>query len=73
MECFRTSDAARRDGDWAITVYLAPGRIVYLFSVDRVMWLDPQDNERLANGWGSEYSVRHIVAELTPVAMVASA
>jgi Carbohydrate-binding module 48 (Isoamylase N-terminal domain) len=62
-----------RDGDWAITVYLPPGRVVYLFSVDGVMWLDPEDEGRLPNGWGSEYSVRHIVAEPTPVEMAASA
>ena len=50
------------DGGWAITVYLPPARVVYTFSVDGVMWLDPQDEGRLPNGWGSEYSVRHVAA-----------
>ena len=51
----------RTQGDeWAITVYLPPGRAVYLFSVDGVMWLDPADDGRLPNGWGSEYSIRHV-------------
>ncbi|HEV2356483.1 MAG TPA: isoamylase early set domain-containing protein [bacterium] len=51
------------NAEWAITVYLPPGRVVYLFSVDGVMWLDPEDDGRLPNGWGSEYSVRHVSAE----------
>jgi 1,4-alpha-glucan branching enzyme len=50
------------DGGWAITVYLPPARVVYTFSVDGVMWLDPEDEGRLPNGWGSEYSVRHVAA-----------
>jgi hypothetical protein len=37
------------------------------------MWLDPEDEGRLPNGWGSEYSVRHIVAEPAPMEMAASA
>ena len=55
-----TVHAMRRpqDDDWTITVYLSPGRAVYLFSVDGVMWLDPEDDERIPNGWGSEYSIR---------------
>jgi len=55
----------RRTGtrEWAITVYLSPGRVVYLFSVDDVMWLDPEDDGRLPNGWGSEYSLRHVATE----------
>lgn len=48
------------EGDWQITIYLPPGRILYLFSVDGVTWLDPDDDDRAANGWGSEYSVRRI-------------
>lgn len=47
-------------GDWAITVYLPPGRIVYCFQVDGAHWLDPHDDGRLPNGWGSEYSVRYV-------------
>ena len=50
------------DAQWAITVYLPPSRAVYLFCVDGAMWLDPEDEGRLPNGWGSDYSVRHIVA-----------
>jgi hypothetical protein len=37
------------------------------------MWLDPEDEARLPNGWGSEYSVRHIVAEPVQVETVLSA
>jgi 1,4-alpha-glucan branching enzyme len=51
------------DGDWTVTVYLSPCRVVYLFFVDGVTWLDPADDNRIANGWGSEYSVRQIVME----------
>jgi AMP-activated protein kinase-like protein len=43
------------DDEWAITVYLPPGRVVYLFSVNGAMWLDPEDEGRPPNGWGSEY------------------
>jgi len=49
--------------EWTVTVYLTPGRAVYCFSVDGVMWLDPADEGRVPNGWGSEYSVRHIASE----------
>src|SRR5262249_22555282 len=45
------------DGEWGITVYLCPSRIVYYFDVDGVPWLDPDDDGRVPNGWGSEYSV----------------
>jgi 1,4-alpha-glucan branching enzyme len=48
------------DGDWRITVYLSPGRVVYRFDVDGAHWLDPFEHGRLSNGWGSEYSVRYI-------------
>jgi 1,4-alpha-glucan branching enzyme len=48
------------NGDWSITVFLPPGRVVYCFSVDGVPWLDPGDEGRVANGWGSEYSVRFV-------------
>jgi 1,4-alpha-glucan branching enzyme len=60
-----------KDDLWVITVYLPPGRAVYLFAVDGVMWLDPEDDERLPNGWGSEYSVRHVAAETAPVEVTA--
>jgi predicted carbohydrate-binding protein with CBM48 len=47
-------------GDWAITVYLPTSRIVYCFDVDGIAWLDPEDDGRVPNGWGSEYSVRYV-------------
>ena len=47
------------DGDWTVTIYLPPGRVVYLFDVDGESWLDPDDAERMPNSWGSEYSVRY--------------
>jgi hypothetical protein len=47
-------------GDWKITIYLPPGRVIYHFDVDGAAWLDPSDEERIRNAWGSEYSVRHI-------------
>lgn len=50
------------DGDWTITIYLAPGRTVYHFSVDGMFWLDPHDEGRIPNGWGSEYSIRQVRA-----------
>ena len=32
----------RTDDDaWTITVYLSPGRALYMFSVDGTMWLEP--------------------------------
>jgi Glycogen recognition site of AMP-activated protein kinase len=49
--------------DWTLTVYLSPGRIVYLFSADGVLRLDPAGEERIRNGWGSQYSVRHVVRD----------
>jgi 1,4-alpha-glucan branching enzyme len=59
------------DGEWSVTVYLTPGRVVYCFSVDGVMWLDPADEGRMPNGWGSEYSVRHVAADAAMVAQSA--
>ena len=47
-------------GDWAITIYLSPGRTLYQFSVEGISWLDPYDEGRVPNGWGSEYSIRDI-------------
>ena len=47
-------------GDWAITVYLPAGRTVYGFDVDGTFWLDPFDEARMSNGWGSEYSIRFV-------------
>jgi hypothetical protein len=38
----------------------ATGRIVYLFSVDGAPRLDPADEGRIPNDWGSEHSVRHV-------------
>lgn len=53
----------RADETWTITVYLSPGRAVYLFSVDGAMWNDSEDDGRTPNGWGSEYSVRHVALD----------
>ena len=54
------------DGDWTITLYLPPGRAVYGFSVDGTLWLDPHDEGRICNSWGSEYSIRYIRQDITP-------
>jgi 1,4-alpha-glucan branching enzyme len=59
------------DGDWTVTVYLTQGRAVYCFSVDGGMWLDPSDEGRVPNGWGSEYSVRHVAADSAMMAQPA--
>ncbi len=48
------------NGDWTITIYLPPGRTVYQFSVDAAFWLDPRDEGRIPNSWGSEYSIRYV-------------
>ncbi len=48
------------NGDWTITIYLPPGRTVYQFSVDGAFWLDPRDEGRIPNCWGSEYSIRYV-------------
>ncbi len=48
------------NGDWTITIYLSPGRTVYRFSVDEAFWLDPRDEGRIPNSWGSEYSIRYV-------------
>lgn len=48
-------------GDWAVTIHLPPGRVVYHFDVDGAFWLDPHDDARIRNAWGSEYSVRHVI------------
>lgn len=50
----------RADGDWTVTIYLPPGRVVYLFDVDGECCLDPDDQERMPNSRGSEYSVRNV-------------
>ena len=49
-------------GDLTITIYLPPGRVVYHFDVDGAVWLDPNDDGRMRNAWGSEYSVRHVIS-----------
>lgn len=46
------------EGDWVVKIDLPPGRTVYYFDVDGAYWLDPNDEGRIPNGWGSEYSVR---------------
>jgi 1,4-alpha-glucan branching enzyme len=47
-------------GDWIITVFLPPGRVVYGFDVDGTRWPDPQSGDRVSTGAGSEYSIRHV-------------
>jgi 1,4-alpha-glucan branching enzyme len=47
-------------GDWTITIYLPPGRVTYHFDVDGAAWLDPNDDGRIPNTWGTEYSVWHV-------------
>jgi len=47
-----------REDCWTITLYLPPGRVIYCFDVDGAAWLDPNDEGRVPNCWGSEYSVR---------------
>ncbi len=48
------------EGDWVVKIDLPPGRAVYCFDVDGAYWLDPNDEGRIPNGWGSEYSVRYV-------------
>jgi anti-sigma B factor antagonist len=49
------------NGWWIVTVYFPPrGRIVYCFDVDGTIWLDPNDQGRIPNDWGSEHSVRNV-------------
>jgi Glycogen recognition site of AMP-activated protein kinase len=45
---------------WVIKIYQPPGRTVYCFDVDGAYWLDPNDEGRIPNGWGAEYSVRYV-------------
>lgn len=52
--------SCRANGDWTATIYLPLGRVVYLFDVDGGYWLDPDDEERVPNSWGTEYSVRYV-------------
>ena len=49
-------------GAWTVTIYLPPGRVLYLFDVDGELWLDPYDEERIPNSWGSQYSIKHVVS-----------
>ena len=48
------------NGDWSITVFLAPSRVVYRFCVDGIPWLDPSEEGRVVNGSGWECSVRYV-------------
>jgi 1,4-alpha-glucan branching enzyme len=48
------------EGYWVIKLYLPPGRMVYCFDVDGALWLDPNDDGRIPNSWGSEYSIRYV-------------
>jgi 1,4-alpha-glucan branching enzyme len=47
-------------GDWIITVFLPPGRVVYGFDVDGTCWPDPHGEDRVSAGSGSEYFIRHV-------------
>ena len=47
-------------GDWIITVFLPPGRVVYAFEVDGIRWPDPQCRDRVSTGSGPGLSVRHV-------------
>lgn len=49
-------------GDWTITIYLPPGRVVYHFDVDGAVWLDPNDDGRIRNARGSQHSVKHVIS-----------
>jgi anti-anti-sigma factor len=60
-------------GDWTGTVLLPPGQAVYCFWVDGAAWLDPEDDGRTPNGWGSEYSVRYVRAPQASAALAAPA
>ncbi len=46
------------EGDWAKTLFLPAGLVVYCFWVDGVPWLDPHDEGRIPNEWGTELSSR---------------
>ena len=48
------------EGDWVIKIDLPRGRTAYCFDVDGGYWLDPNDEGRVPNGWGSEYSVLYV-------------
>lgn len=45
---------------WTIRVPLPPGRIAYCYDVDGACWLDPEDQGRVPNDWGTEYSLREV-------------
>ena len=47
-------------GDWATTLALPAGLVVYCFYVDGVPWLDPHDEGRIPNEWGTELSSRMV-------------
>ena len=40
----------------------ASARTVYCSDVDGASWFDPNDEGRIPNAWGSEYSVRDVCA-----------
>ncbi len=48
------------EGWWTVSVMLAPGAYPYLFLVDGVPWNDPEDDGRVPNEWGGEYSIRTV-------------
>ncbi len=54
------------EGDWITVIDLPPGQVVYRLWVDGTTWLDPYDDGREANVWGSEDSVRCIQQDVAP-------
>ena len=49
-----------KEGNWKISVNLDPGRHEYRFYADGVWQDDPKADERVANPFGSQNSVRQV-------------
>lgn len=54
-------DNRRSVGDEGIAPGLWWAVVVYHFDVDGAFWLDPHDEARIPNAWGSEFSVRQVI------------
>lgn len=50
----------RPDGWWMVTLTLPPGAYLYLSLVDGFPFNDPDDDGRIPNAWGGEYSLRRV-------------
>jgi 1,4-alpha-glucan branching enzyme len=50
--------ALQPDGEWMISITLAPGEYPYLFIVDGAPWNDLSNDGRAPCEWGGEYSIR---------------